>query len=218
MTQTSAGTGQPTLVRAIGRWDLTAIVINSVIGSGVFGLPATLVVLTGAWSPLAVVIGGLAALVIVLCFAEVASRFDEAGGPYLFARTAFGTFVGFEVGWLHLWTRLFSAAAVLNVFIDYSTPFFPVTAHTDRPDADNGGADGRCHRHQRHRRAPGDVDGGSVHDWQARAAWTARHPWSRAFQPRRDRSAARARAEVERRARARDVRLRRLRIRHRRRW
>ena len=127
MTQTPAGTGQPTLVRAIGRWDLTAIVINSVIGSAVFGLPATLVVLTGAWSPLAVVIGGLAALVIVLCFAEVASRFDEAGGPYLFARTAFGTFVGFEVGWLHLWTRLFSAAAVLNVFIDYSTPFFPVT-------------------------------------------------------------------------------------------
>jgi basic amino acid/polyamine antiporter, APA family len=119
---------QPGLVRAIGRWDLTAGVVNAVVGAGIFALPATLAALTGAWSPVAVLAGGIAAFVIVLCFAEVASRFDQAGGPYLFARTAFGTFVGFQVGWLHIWTRLFSAAAVLNVFVAYCVPFVPAAS------------------------------------------------------------------------------------------
>jgi len=44
---------RPGLVRAIGRWDLTALVVNGVIGSGIFGLPAVLAGLTGEWSPLA---------------------------------------------------------------------------------------------------------------------------------------------------------------------
>ena len=117
--------GRPTLVRAIGRWALTAIVINSVIGSGVFGLPSTLAGFAGAWSPLTVLIAGAGILVVVLCFAEVASRFDQAGGPYLFTREAFGPAFGFQIGWLHIWTRLLSAAAVLNVMSAYLTPLVP---------------------------------------------------------------------------------------------
>lgn len=124
MSTDDVGEG-PALVRAIGRWDLTAAVINGVIGAGVFGLPSTLVALTGAWSPLALIAGGVAVLAIVLAFAEVASRFDEAGGPYLYTRTAFGAFTGFQVGWLHIWTRLLSAAAVLNVFVAYASAFLP---------------------------------------------------------------------------------------------
>ena len=116
----------PTLVRAIGRWALTAVVINSVIGSGVFGLPATLVALAGAWSPVAVLLAGAGVVVIVVCFAEVGSRFDGAGGPYLYTREAFGSGVGFQIGWLHVWTRILAAAAVLNVFVFYLTPLLPV--------------------------------------------------------------------------------------------
>ena len=112
-------------MRAIGRWALTAVVINCVIGSGVFGLPAPLVALTGAWSPLAVLITGACVFPIVLCFAEVASRFDDAGGPYLYTREAFGPAVGFQVGWLHIWTRVLAGAAVLNVFVSYFAALVP---------------------------------------------------------------------------------------------
>jgi amino acid transporter len=118
---------RPTLIRAIGRWALTAAVLNSVIGSGVFGLPSTLAGFAGAWSPLTVLIAGVGILVIVLCFAEVGSRFDEPGGPYLYTREAFGPAFGFQVGWLHIWTRLLSAAAVLNVLSGYLAPLVPWT-------------------------------------------------------------------------------------------
>lgn len=121
-------TSRPSLIRAIGRWALTATVINSVIGSGVFGLPAALTKLAGAWSPLVVLFAGASIFVIVLCFAEVGSRFDEAGGPYLYAREAFGHAVGFQIGWLHILTRLLSGAAVLNVLIAYLGSLIPWVA------------------------------------------------------------------------------------------
>lgn len=116
---------QPTLIRAIGRWGLTAAVVNSVIGSGVFGLPSSLAGLAGEWSPLTVLIAGAGIFVIVLCFAEVGSRFEDPGGPYLYSREAFGPALGFQIGWLHIWTRLVSAAAVLNVLSGYFAPLVP---------------------------------------------------------------------------------------------
>src|SRR5262249_17816054 len=93
--------------------------------SAVFGMPATLVGLTGVWSPLAALFAGLGFLVILLCFAEVASRFRDPGGPYLYAREAFGPLVGFEIGWLTFWTRALSAAANLNVFVLYFAQLVP---------------------------------------------------------------------------------------------
>ena len=112
-------------MRAIGRWDLTASVVNAVVGSAIFGMPAAVAALTGAWSPLAVLAAGLGIFPIVLCFAEVGSRFDAGGGPYLYAREAFGPGAGFQVGWLLLWTRLLSGAAVLNVLVSYLAQLVP---------------------------------------------------------------------------------------------
>jgi len=96
-----------------------------VVGAGIFGAPAAAAALAGAWSPLAAVAAALGILTVVLCFAEVGSRFDDSGGPYLYTREAFGRHVGFAVGWLHVWTRLLSAAAILNVFVDYLVPLLP---------------------------------------------------------------------------------------------
>jgi APA family basic amino acid/polyamine antiporter len=124
-TDVAGGTG---LVRAIGRWDLTAAVINGVVGSAVFSLPSVLAGLTGAWSPLTCVLGGLGIMTTVLCIAEVASRFTEAGGPYLYVREAFGRAAGFQAGWLTFWIRVTSAAANLNVFIEYLGPLAPPLA------------------------------------------------------------------------------------------
>ena len=84
------------LLRAIGRWSLVALVVNSIIGSGVFGLPSTVAGLIGNYSPYAVLAAGAGMSVIMGCFAEVASRFQQAGGPYLYARVAFGRFMGFK--------------------------------------------------------------------------------------------------------------------------
>ncbi|PYQ55538.1 MAG: amino acid transporter [Acidobacteria bacterium] len=118
----------PQLVRAIGRWDFTAAIINAVVGSSIFSLPSVLAGLTGTRSPLAFVAAGLGILTIMLCVAEVASRFTEAGGPYLYAREAFGRGVGFQVGWLTFWIRVTAAAANLNVFIEYLGPLAPALA------------------------------------------------------------------------------------------
>ena len=106
-------------MRAIGRWDLTAGVINGTIGSAIFAMPAVLAGLTGAWSPLAALIAAVGILAITLCHAEVASRFREPGGTYLYAREAYGSTVGFQMGWLSFWIRVTSMGANLNVFVNY---------------------------------------------------------------------------------------------------
>ena len=112
----------------MGRWSLTAAIVNGVIGSGIFGLPSAVAALTGAWSPLAVLIAGACVFLVLLCFAEVGSRFDEAGGPYLYAREAFGPVVGFQVGWLLLVSRLLACAAALNILIVYVGVLVPPVA------------------------------------------------------------------------------------------
>jgi amino acid transporter len=105
---------QPTLKRALGRWDLTAIGINQVIGVSIFLIPSQLVALIGNWSPIAFVLAGLASLAVALCFAEVGSRFEGTGGPYLYTHAAFGRFAAFEVGWMQWFTRAASQASVAN--------------------------------------------------------------------------------------------------------
>jgi amino acid transporter len=116
---------KPRLIRAIGRWSLTAAVVNAVIGSGIFGMPSKQAELMGALSPLAYLVAGLGTLAIVLCFAEVASRFQEPGGPYLYGRESFGRFVGFEAGWLTFWIRVTAVSANLNVFATYLAELLP---------------------------------------------------------------------------------------------
>lgn len=102
------------LRRALGRWDLTAIGINQVIGGAIFLMPAPVASQLGGWSVIGFVLAGLASLLVALCFAEVSSRFESTGGPYLYARAAFGRFAGFEVGWMQWFTRVASQASVVN--------------------------------------------------------------------------------------------------------
>ena len=105
------------LRRELGRWDLTAIGINQVIGGAVFAMPAALAGLIGGWSPFLIVGVGLASLLIAATFAEVGSRFDATGGPYLYTKAAFGRFAAFEVGWMQWFTRVASWASVINVLV-----------------------------------------------------------------------------------------------------
>jgi amino acid transporter len=113
------------LVRGLRRWDLVALVINSIMGAGIFGLPAQAFAIAGAYSVLSYVASAIAIVLIVLCFAEVGSRFMATGGPYLYARSTLGPLVGFQVGWL-LWVgRIAASASLANLFVGYAGYFIP---------------------------------------------------------------------------------------------
>jgi basic amino acid/polyamine antiporter, APA family len=93
-----AGRSVPQLSRVIGRWSLTALVVNGVVGSGIFGLPAPLAGALGTGSPWAVLVAGCAMAIIAACYAEVASQFTATGGTYLYVRYALGRLAGLQVG------------------------------------------------------------------------------------------------------------------------
>ena len=116
---------QPPLVRALGRWTMVGLVINSVIGSGIFGLPDDLVRLVGHDAPLAYLLATAGIAVFMGVFAELGSQFREAGGPYLFAREGCGRFWGIQMGWFTWLVRLTAAAANANLFVLYLGEFWP---------------------------------------------------------------------------------------------
>jgi len=116
-------------VRSIGRWAMTGLVINSIIGSGIFGVPGELSRLLGRASPFGMIFAALGMAVIMACITEVASQFYEPGGPYHYVRTAFGPFLGIQVGWFHLLTVVGAVAAAANLFVDYLTTTFAWTVN-----------------------------------------------------------------------------------------
>jgi amino acid transporter len=122
-------TPEADLVRGIRRWDLVAIAINGIIGAGIFGLPSKVYALIGTYSLIAFVACALVVALIILCFAEVGSRFEETGGPYLYAREAFQPAVAFEIGWLFWLVRITAFAANCNLLINYLSFFWaPATS------------------------------------------------------------------------------------------
>jgi amino acid transporter len=116
------------LVRAVGFWGLVAMCINAVVGSGVFLLPRETYELLGPFSLWAPVLFAVPVFVLVLCVAAAASHFSEPGGAFLYARTAFGDFVGFETGWMNWLARLTSLAALSNGFVVSLARLWPTAA------------------------------------------------------------------------------------------
>ncbi len=129
-------TSEPTekLVRTIGFWGLVAMCINAVVGSGVFLLPSESYKLLGPFSLWAPLLFAIPVFILVLCFAEAASHFSEPGGAYLYAKTAFGDFVGFETGWMNWLARVTSLASLSNGFVIALALFYP-TLKTGIPRA-----------------------------------------------------------------------------------
>jgi len=118
------------LMRGLRRWDLVALVINSIVGAGIFGLPSRAFLLAGTYSVFAYVVSAIAIVLVILCFAEVGSRFTTTGGPYLYARTTFGPLVGFQVGWLLWLGRIAASASLVNLFVGYVGYFLPSAGET----------------------------------------------------------------------------------------
>jgi basic amino acid/polyamine antiporter, APA family len=114
------------LVRVMGRWSLVALVVNSIIGSAIFGLPGEVAALLGKYSPLGYLAAAAGVALVIATFAEVSSRFSAAGGPYLYAREAFGPFVGIQMAWLLWLVRLTAVASGANLFTIYLAEFWPM--------------------------------------------------------------------------------------------
>jgi len=117
---------QGQLVRTVGFWGLVAMCINAVVGSGVFLLPSESYKLLGPFSLWAPLLFAVPVFILVLCFAEAARHFSEPGGAYLYARTAFGDFVGFETGWMNWLARVTSLASLSNGFVVALALLFPL--------------------------------------------------------------------------------------------
>jgi len=111
------------LNRSIGKWAMVLLFINGVIGSGIFGLPSKTFKEIGVYSIAAFLVCAVAVAVIILCFAEVSSRFDKTGGPYLYALSSFGPLPAFLTGWLLLLTRFITYAALINLLVTYLSVF-----------------------------------------------------------------------------------------------
>jgi basic amino acid/polyamine antiporter, APA family len=115
-------------IRALGRLHLVSVGLNSVIGGGIFILPAMVAALLGPLSIAAYLAAGLVVLGIGAALGSLAARFDTSGGPYLYVRGVFGSFAGFQVGWLFCLARLTAMANLLNGAALYLGALLPALA------------------------------------------------------------------------------------------
>jgi amino acid transporter len=111
--------------RDVGIWGASFLAVNGMIGAGIFGLPGALDAAVGSFAPWLLLIGGLSVMLIVLCYADLASRFDASGGPQLYAGAAFGKFIGFQAGWMLYAARAAALAANANVLVAYARVLWP---------------------------------------------------------------------------------------------
>lgn len=116
--------------KKLGVWMLTALVVGNMIGSGVFLLPASLAsfgsITVFSWCATAV-----GAMLLALVFAKLSTLFPKTGGPYVYCKEGFGSFIGFQVAynyWIYMWV---GNAAIAVAFTGYLSTFFPALAHNN---------------------------------------------------------------------------------------
>src|SRR5262249_41164419 len=117
----SPASERPGLVRALGPFMATALVVGTVIGSGIFKKPQSIAenvpsfgLVAGVW-----VLGGLLALLGALALSEVGVLFPRSGGNYVFLREGFGRMFGFLYAWMEFWiSRSASIAALATIFAE----------------------------------------------------------------------------------------------------
>ena len=121
----SGGTAPASLVRALGVGSITAIVVGTMIGSGIFIVPAT--VAAGVQAPLVMlavwIVGGIACMFGALALAELAAAFSDTGGIYVYLREAYGPLVGFLFGWALL--LVIDSGTIATLSLAFATKYLP---------------------------------------------------------------------------------------------
>ena len=119
---------RPELLRTLGSWEAAAIVVGTVIGSGIFLVPKAMVLNVGTPANVLLVwvAGGLLSLFGALTYAELAAAMPEAGGEYVYLREAYGPLWSFLYGWTQFWVaKSGSIATLATAFAYYLANFFP---------------------------------------------------------------------------------------------
>ncbi len=119
-----AGGSRP-LKRQMGLWMAVALVIGNMVGSGIFLLPASLAAAAGPVSIVGWIFTGVGAMLLALVFARLGATFPRTGGPYAYARRAFGDFVGFQTAWGYWIAAWAGNAAITVAFVGYLAVFWP---------------------------------------------------------------------------------------------
>ncbi|MEO6113846.1 MAG: APC family permease [Sphingomicrobium sp.] len=109
----------------MGTWGAAFLSVNGMIGAAIFGLPGKLDAAVGPFAPWLLLIAGCGVMLIALCYADLATRFDTTGGSQLYAGTAFGPFVGFQAGWLIYASRAAALGANATVLAAYAGALWP---------------------------------------------------------------------------------------------
>jgi APA family basic amino acid/polyamine antiporter len=122
---TGAGSAQPKLKRSMGVWMATALVIGNMVGSGIFLLPASLASVAGPISIVGWIFTGIGAMLLALVFARLGRALPRTGGPYAYARRAFGDFIGFQTAWGYWIAAWAGNAAIAVAFVGYLAVFWP---------------------------------------------------------------------------------------------
>jgi basic amino acid/polyamine antiporter, APA family len=117
-------------IKKLSVFDTFCLGLNAIIGSGIFIFPGLLAKVAGPMSILAFGVCGLLLVFVALCYAELGSMFRQSGGPYVYAKEAFGPRLGFGVGWVSWVTSIFSWAAVANAVSSNLAYFQPAFDRT----------------------------------------------------------------------------------------
>jgi APA family basic amino acid/polyamine antiporter len=127
MEQIAAGESatEPKLKRSMGVWMATALVIGNMVGSGIFLLPASLAGAAGPMSLIGWVFTGAGALLLAFVFSRLGRAMPQTGGPYAYARRAFGDFIGFQTAWGYWIAAWAGNAAIAVAFVGYLAVFWP---------------------------------------------------------------------------------------------
>jgi amino acid transporter len=120
MSQRDAG-----LLRTIGTRGLAANIINSVIGAGIFAVPAALAACIGPYAPLAFLVCGVAIGAVAICFAEGGSRMPTSGGPYGYVEAVFGPLAGFIAGTILWVSNALACGGVAAALADVAGSLLP---------------------------------------------------------------------------------------------
>jgi len=114
----------------LGLLSICLLGINAIVGSGIFLLPGKVASKAGMWSIGVILFDAFLVLLIALCFAEAGGLFKKNGGPYVYAKEAFGEFVGFEVGFMKWAIMLIAWAAMAVAFYTALKNEFPILDST----------------------------------------------------------------------------------------
>jgi APA family basic amino acid/polyamine antiporter len=116
------------LKRDLGIWAALAIVVGTVIGSGIFRVPQSMILATGSVRLvfLVWVVGGMLSLAGALTYAELAAAMPGAGGEYVYLTEAYGPLWGFLYSWTQMWVaKSGSIATLATAFFEYTAHFVP---------------------------------------------------------------------------------------------